>query len=59
MRELDTRGLAFHSPVLQSHLSELKEGEQQMFTPLSQLIVCSNWHSVLLHIIGYLLQRHQ
>ncbi len=27
MRELDTRGLAFHSPVLQPHLGELKEGE--------------------------------
>ena len=27
--ELDTRGLAFHSPVLQPHLGELKEGEQQ------------------------------
>ena len=29
VRELDTRGLAFHSPVLQPHLGELKEGEQQ------------------------------
>ena len=26
VRELDTRGLAFHSPVLQPHLAELKEG---------------------------------
>ncbi len=27
VRELDTRGLAFHSPVLQSHLPELQAGE--------------------------------
>ena len=27
VRELDTRGLAFHSPVLQPHLGELKKGE--------------------------------
>ena len=33
VRELDTRGLAFHSPVLQSHLGELKEGEQQTQVP--------------------------
>ena len=33
VRELDTRGLAFHSPVLQSHLGELKEGEQQTHVP--------------------------
>ena len=26
MRELDTRGLAFHSPVLQPHLPELQAG---------------------------------
>jgi hypothetical protein len=32
VRELDTRGLAFHSPVLQPHLGELKEGEQQRFS---------------------------
>jgi hypothetical protein len=27
VRELDTRGLAFHSPVLQSHLLELQAGK--------------------------------
>jgi fatty acid synthase len=26
VRELDTRGLAFHSPVLQPHLAELQAG---------------------------------
>ncbi len=26
VRELDTRGLAFHSPVLQAHLPELQAG---------------------------------
>ena len=31
VRELDTRGLAFHSPVLQSHLGELKEGERPIW----------------------------
>ena len=30
VRELDTRGLAFHSPVLQPHLGELKEGEAHL-----------------------------
>ena len=41
VRELDTRGLAFHSPVLQPHLGELKEGEQHRFSS-----------SVTLHSIG-------
>lgn len=41
VRELDTRGLAFHSPVLQPHLGELKEGEQHRFIL-----------SVSLHLIG-------
>ncbi|CAK0786732.1 hypothetical protein CVIRNUC_009946 [Coccomyxa viridis] len=30
VRELDTRGLAFHSPVLQSHLGELKEALEKV-----------------------------
>ena len=29
VRELDTRGLAFHSPVLQPHLPELQAGARQ------------------------------
>lgn len=34
VRELDTRGLAFHSPVLQPHLGELKEGKHHFATCL-------------------------
>ena len=29
VRELDTRGLAFHSPILQGHLPELQAGALQ------------------------------
>ena len=51
VRELDTRGLAFHSPVLQSHLGELKEGEQPIHLPRYFRIKCSRDYFVLLHII--------
>ena len=34
VRELDTRGLAFHSPVLHPHLGELKEGRHTSLTSL-------------------------
>ncbi len=37
MRELDTRGLAFHSPVLQPHLGELKEGKSTLLISLHAL----------------------
>ena len=51
VRELDTRGLAFHSPVLQSHLGELKEGEQQTHVPSYLLGKMQQGHSILLLII--------
>lgn len=46
MRELDTRGLAFHSPVLQPHLGELKEGECSFWSP-----ICLKMHLVCLTIL--------
>ena len=47
VRELDTRGLAFHSPVLQSHLPELQAGKPSHIGNEAQK---SNFNA--LHIYG-------